>query len=700
MAYQALYRVYRPKTFSEMVGQEVITKTLQNAIDKKTTGHAYLFAGPRGTGKTSAAKIFAREVNGIGPDQAGSAQPDIIEIDAASNNGVDEIRSIRDSANYAPIEAPFKIYIIDEAHMLSTGAFNALLKTLEEPPAQVKFILATTEIQKMPATILSRTQRFEFKRLSNQTIKNRLEEILKQEDQAYEEPALDVVATAAEGGMRDALSIMDQVIAFGPDLVTVENALTVTGSVDIDQVLSYLHQVLAGKTAEALESLSAILLSGKDANRFLSDLIATLRDVMLVDMAPDLVKAKSKEAELKAFLAATSQAKIQEMLQTIDKVKTALAQSLQSDIYLEILTVQLSQGTAQAAPVAQTPAQAAPTAPQQTASAQTAKQPAPAAAPKQTAETSAPTAEEPAQPMAAAPETTKTPAAQAPQAETAAQAPDPAPAPKTAAPAEPVAEKAPVEEPAAETPAQEQETPAHEQETPDAPAPEPVAEEPVVDEAPAPEPEAPEQAPAPAAEPAQDAAPAATATTQPSASPADNKLTVYTGNEPVQAVLSQAKRDQLNKAQSAWPDIVSDFAVKEQAILQTAEPVAASLDALVLAFDFPAMKDNALKNADLQAELAQVLEEAELPQRLVLRSQDEWKEDRAGYVKALKAGNTVKIALSDLNPAVLPEASTKKAQAAKPAAEEAAQTEDKKDLVQEAKDLFGEDLVQVKEETD
>lgn len=692
MAYQALYRVYRPKTFSEMVGQEVITKTLQNAIDKKTTGHAYLFAGPRGTGKTSAAKIFAREVNGIGPDQAGSAQPDIIEIDAASNNGVDEIRSIRDSANYAPIEAPYKIYIIDEAHMLSTGAFNALLKTLEEPPAQVKFILATTEIQKMPATILSRTQRFEFKRLSNQTIKNRLEEILKQEDQAYEEPALDVVATAAEGGMRDALSIMDQVIAFGPDMVTVENALTVTGSVDIDQVLSYLHQVLAGQTAEALESLSAILLSGKDANRFLSDLIATLRDVMLVDMAPDLVKAKSKEAELKAFLAETSQAKIQEMLQTIDKVKTALAQSLQSDIYLEILTVQLSQGTAQATPVAPAPAQAAPTAPQQTASAQPAKQPAPAAAPKPTAETPTPTAEEPAQPTAGAPENTETPAAQAPQA----------PQAEAAAPEveEPAAEEV-VEEPATQEAPDEEPAPVEEEPTDTEEAVQPAAPESPAQSAPSQEAAAADESDAaPTQAPTNETAAPTQPASQPSAAPADNKLTVYTGNEPVQAVLSQAKRDQLNKAQSAWPDIVSDFAVKEQAILQTAEPVAASMDALVLAFDFPAMKDNALKNGDLQAELAQVLEEAELPQSLVLRSQDEWKEDRAGYVKALKAGNTVKIALSDLSPAVLPEASAKKAPAAKPAAEEATQTEAKKDLVQEAKDLFGEDLVQVKEETD
>ncbi|MBS9335200.1 DNA polymerase III subunit gamma/tau [Fructobacillus sp. M1-13] len=630
MAYQALYRVYRPKTFSEMVGQEVITKTLQNAIDKKQTGHAYLFAGPRGTGKTSAAKIFAREVNGISADQAGKSQPDIIEIDAASNNGVDEIRSIRDSANYAPIKAPYKIYIIDEAHMLSTGAFNALLKTLEEPPAQVKFILATTEIQKMPATILSRTQRFEFKRLSNQTIKKRLEEILQEEKQAYEEAALDIVATAAEGGMRDALSIMDQVIAFGPDKVTVQNALTVTGSVDIDQVLSYLQQVLSGDTAAAMETLSEILLSGKDANRFLSDLIATLRDVMLVDLAPDLVKAKSKESELKAFLAESSQAQIQEMLQVIDQIKTALTQSLQSDIYLEILTVQLAQKKKIENKV-----------PASNSKEVFAQEP----------EASAkPTIEK----KQAAEETLRE---QAPNKETLG---DQVPVEKAPAEKAAVAEAHENHDQATGQPgvAQESKELVHEQ-----PAQHIKVASPKEKEAP---------------------------------TMADWQLYLYTGNEPVQAVLAQAKRDQLNKIQSEWPGLVAEMPVKDQAILQTAEPVAASLEATVLSFDYPALQDKAEKDNHLQEQLAKALDTLHLPKTLVLRSQDQWKNDRADYVKALKAGQTVKIALSDLTPTIVAK------NTAEPAADSKKKITNEKaatdDIVAAAQALFGDELVQVEED--
>lgn len=636
MAYQALYRVYRPKTFSEMVGQEVITKTLQNAIDQHQTGHAYLFAGPRGTGKTSAAKIFAREVNGIGPDQAGKSQPDIIEIDAASNNGVDEIRSIRDSANYAPIEAPYKIYIIDEAHMLSTGAFNALLKTLEEPPAQVKFILATTEIQKMPATILSRTQRFEFKRLSNQTIKNRLIDILKQEKQDYDDAALDVVATAAEGGMRDALSIMDQVIAFGPEKVTLENALTVTGSVDIDQVLAYLRQVLTGQTAVALETLSQILLSGKEANRFLSDLIATLRDVMLVDLAPDLVKARSKEKELKSFLAASSQEQIQDMLQVIDRIKTALAQSLQSDIYLEILTVQLAQKATQKEPVRVKDVQSE----KPVHEAQTEKV-------SGSSETETSVKRTPAKPL---------------KQEEASQPVEPTVSVQEEATTVENSGAVAVTEP------DEQQVPKTETET-EKPQ---VKDQPVVPETKTPETNG---------EPEESVVP----------------ITLFTGNEPVQAVLSQAKRDQLNKAQSSWNNIVTSMSVKHQAVLQTAEPVAASMEAIVLAFDYPALEDKAEKDSELQSQLAKALAADGLPTQLVLRTMDQWHNDRAEYVKALKAGQTVSISLSDLNPIIVNQGNTEEKTKS---VEQEAKPTDATDVVATAKALFGDDLVQVKTESE
>ncbi|MBS9336932.1 DNA polymerase III subunit gamma/tau [Fructobacillus parabroussonetiae] len=667
MAYQALYRVYRPKTFSEMVGQEVITKTLQNAIDKKQTGHAYLFAGPRGTGKTSAAKIFAREVNGIPADQAGQSQPDIIEIDAASNNGVDEIRSIRDSANYAPIESPYKIYIIDEAHMLSTGAFNALLKTLEEPPAQVKFILATTEIQKMPATILSRTQRFEFKRLSNQTIKGRLEEILKTEKQAYEEAALDVVATAAEGGMRDALSIMDQVIAFGPEKVTVQNALTVTGSVDIEQVLTYLHQVLAGQTAQALETLSEILLSGKDANRFLSDLIATLRDVMLVDLAPDLVKAKAKEDELKAFLAETSQQQIQEMLQVIDRIKTALTQSLQSDIYLEILTVQLAEKNSDQVEKASTEkvnAKAAPVSDQESSST---KQ-----EPKTKPIPTVSSAEQKGEGVAASNLSDVPDVEESTDQATVEEGPDDAAAlsneqaasPQSTTTAEPVSTAAAAPVAAAVETAEEK-----------AVAKAPAAEESVTT----------------AATAASNSTPSDRSQTSPVA---DWQLTIYTGNEPVQAVLAKAKRDQLNKIQSDWKRVVAEMPVKDQAVLQTAEPVAASMEATVLAFDYPALQDKAEKDNALQGQLANALHQMGLPTTLVMRSQDQWQSDRADYVKALKAGQVVKIALSDLTATTVVQAAAGEQKSPERKVEKSAQD----DVVSAAKALFGDDLVQVKED--
>ncbi|GAO99194.1 DNA polymerase III subunit gamma/tau [Fructobacillus ficulneus] len=634
MAYQALYRVYRPKTFQDMVGQDVITKTLENAIEQKQTGHAYLFSGPRGTGKTSAAKIFARAVNGISPDQAGASHPDIIEIDAASNNGVDEIRSIRDSANYAPIEAPFKIYIIDEAHMLSTGAFNALLKTLEEPPAQVKFILATTEIQKMPATILSRTQRFEFKRLANQTIKDQMVKILQIENQAFDEPALDVIASAAEGGMRDALSILDQVIAFGPEKITVDNALTVTGSVQIDQLLAYLDKVLIHETAQALEVLSTILLAGKDANRFLADLMSALRDIMLVEIAPDLVKSTNQLAELKVFNQRLNQTDLQTMLVTIDDIKTQLAQSLQSDIYLEILTVKLSRvGQESVSPVGKE------------------------------AEDS------PAKP--AVKEITQPQVSQAPSQMKTDQ---------------------PVETPATESVHALDKKETAKSDLADSENQSDEGLQNLVNQADQSE------------SPDQDIRPVKQSPQEPVATPAPVESvalpTIFTGQEPVQAVLSQAKRESLTHAQTIWSELVQGFAVKDQAVLQTAEPMAASQDALILAFDFPAILAATIENPTLLAKLGQELAKNNLPEVLVLRTKDEWFNDRAAYVQALKSGQASAIKLSDLEPHMIAGQVVNKVETEEVVAEETQPAETGFDLVAEAKNLFGDDLVVVTDSGD
>ena len=342
MAYQALYRVYRPRTFDDMIGQEVITQTLKNAIETEQTGHAYLFSGPRGTGKTSAAKIFAREVNGIDPQTDDAQIPDIVEFDAASNSRVEDMRDILANVDYAPIEAKYKVYIIDEVHMLSNSAFNALLKTLEEPPANVKFILATTEPQKVPVTILSRTQRFEFKRIATDAIQARLADILSQRHVAYDDDALRIIANVAEGGMRDALSILDQVMAYGTDRVTVDNALQITGSTTTAQLLAYMIAVSQGDTPKGLQILHDILLAGKDAQRFVVDVLGLLRDVMMATVAPDLIKTAVAVTDLTALAQQLSAERIQQMMVILDDIQQQLLQTMQSDVYLELLTVKLA----------------------------------------------------------------------------------------------------------------------------------------------------------------------------------------------------------------------------------------------------------------------------------------------------------------------------------------------------------------------
>lgn len=379
MAYQALYRVYRPRTFDDMIGQEVITQTLKNAIETEQTGHAYLFSGPRGTGKTSAAKIFAREVNGIDPQTDDAQIPDIVEFDAASNSRVEDMRDILANVDYAPIEAKYKVYIIDEVHMLSNSAFNALLKTLEEPPANVKFILATTEPQKVPVTILSRTQRFEFRRIATDVIQARLADILTQRDVAYDDDALRIIANVAEGGMRDALSILDQVMAYGTDRVTVDNALQVTGSTTTAQLLGYMVAVSQGDTPKGLQILHDILLAGKDAQRFVVDVLGLLRDVMMTNVAPDLIKTAIAVTDLTALAQQLSAERIQQMMVILDDIQQQLMQTMQSDVYLELLTVKLAMTAAQQTPVPVQPSETAtPTQPVKSAPQVIAAQPTPA----------------------------------------------------------------------------------------------------------------------------------------------------------------------------------------------------------------------------------------------------------------------------------------------------------------------------------
>lgn len=352
--YQALYRKYRSQTFDEMVGQTVISSTLKQAVSSGKISHAYLFSGPRGTGKTSAAKIFAKamncpnQVNGepcnhcdICRDITNSSLEDVIEIDAASNNGVDEIREIRDKSTYAPSRATYKVYIIDEVHMLSTGAFNALLKTLEEPTENVVFILATTELHKIPATILSRVQRFEFKAIKLAAIREHLANILDKEEISYEEDALTLIAHCAEGGMRDALSILDQALSLTPDNhVSLAIAEEITGSISMTALDDFVANVLANQTSQALANLETIFDSGKSMSRFATDLLNYLRDLLVVQTGGENTHTSQTFQE---NLATAEQNRIFTMIDLVTKALPEIKNGVQPKIYAEMLTIQLSE---------------------------------------------------------------------------------------------------------------------------------------------------------------------------------------------------------------------------------------------------------------------------------------------------------------------------------------------------------------------
>ena len=299
--HKALYRVYRPKNFSDVIGQEHIVRTLKNQIENNNVGHAYLFCGTRGTGKTSTAKIFSRAVNctNLHNDEPCNEcencreiledkTMDVVEIDAASNNSVDDIRELRENVKYSPAKAKYKVYIIDEVHMLSQGAFNALLKTLEEPPSYVIFILATTEPHKIPATILSRCQRFDFKRVTVKDISSRMRYICEKEGIEADEKALNLIARNSQGALRDALSILDQCISFEGNKISYNDVIELLGSVNIEQLFDLAESVIKEDTRKSLQILNDFIIWGKDVRNLVNDLIDHFRNLMVCKISNDL----------------------------------------------------------------------------------------------------------------------------------------------------------------------------------------------------------------------------------------------------------------------------------------------------------------------------------------------------------------------------------------------------------------------------
>ena len=354
MSYMALYRKWRPVSFEDVKGQDPVVQTLKNQITSDRIGHAYLFCGTRGTGKTSIAKIYARAVNCEHPidgspcNQCASCRAilegssmNVVEIDAASNNGVENIRDIREQVQYPPTEGKYRVYIIDEVHMLSIGAFNALLKTLEEPPAYVIFILATTEVHKIPITILSRCQRYDFKRISLETIADRLRELTQAEQIQAEDKALMYIAKAADGSLRDGLSLLDQCVAFHyGKLLTYENALEVLGAVDSSVFSRMFNAVADGRTRDCITELEEIVIQGRELGQFVTDFIWYLRNLLLVQSADDpegLVDLSEENLkQLKADAVKTDGNTLMRYIRVFSDLSSQLRYASQKRVLLEV----------------------------------------------------------------------------------------------------------------------------------------------------------------------------------------------------------------------------------------------------------------------------------------------------------------------------------------------------------------------------
>ncbi len=355
MGYTALYRKFRPTTFSELVGQEHITRTLKNQIIADRVGHAYLFNGGRGTGKTSSAKILARAINCLSPKDGepcneceickgaiNGSLTDIVEMDAASNNSVEDIRSIREEVNFLPTKAKYRVYIIDEVHMLSTGAFNALLKTLEEPPEHVKFILATTEPQKLPATILSRCQRFDFKRISNDDIIKRLKIVCKESDIETTDGALNIIAVLSEGAMRDALSILERCIQDGENKIDEDKIRDLVGIPKITFVHSITEAIIEYDIDKALESISEILNQGKDLDNFLWEIIKYVKDILIYKSSGKVDLYSDEEiSNIKKISDKVTKEKLVNLIYELSNIENDMKWSTQKSIMFEAGMIKL-----------------------------------------------------------------------------------------------------------------------------------------------------------------------------------------------------------------------------------------------------------------------------------------------------------------------------------------------------------------------